>query len=343
MLDIAVVQGKDGKTYNVPVDGTTGRVPTEALVGRFLDVNSGDREGRKRRTRADRMQTATKTYPIPDGGFTPEEIVANGWWPHPNECDIEGIDDTPKGIMGDFGSQAGKFEKATRGKIAIIAPTEEEKRHVAGVLAANFTESELKAAAWDYGLTIVVANPGAGCNGFYRRRQVGVDSPIIVIRPRAGDETIVHEFGHHLRAADARRKGVTRTPYPMTDEGVALPGFQKRFDELATLEEASNVAEVTGRTIDLDETHTGYYEMIPSHPYDLKGNFEYDRKLLTGGLGKDSKPKKGKRLMDTIEEDFDDTRISGLKYKGRKTARSVANELRADGSISPRRTGGKKR
>ncbi len=337
-ITVALVQAKDGKTYNIPVDESTGRVPTEALVGRFLDVNSGDRGGRKRRTRVDRMQTASRTYRIPEGGFRPEELVENGWWPHPNECDIEGIDDTPKGMMGDFGSKAAKFEKAAGGKIAIMAPTEVEKRRIAGVLAANFTESELKAAAWDYGLTIIVCNPGKGCNGFYRRRQTGVDSPTIVLRPFSDDETIVHEFGHHLRAVDPARTGVTKSPYRTSEEGVTLPVLsQGQYNELSTLEEAANVAEVTGRTVGLDMTNTGYYQLIPEHPMDYKGNFEYDRKLLTGGLGKDSKPKKGKRLMDTVEEDFDGTRISGLKFRGKKTARGVADDLRSYGAMAPKK------
>lgn len=336
-VSLAIVEGKDGFVYKIPVD-RNGRVPTQALVGRFHDVARGDRGGKKRCIGADLAQTATKTYRIPEGGFKPEELVENGWWPHPNECDIEGIDDTSQGFMGDFGAQAGKFEKATGGKIAIIAPSEAEKRRVAGVLAANFTASELKAAATDYGLTIIVKNPGKKYNGYYRRRQTGVDSPEIVLRPFADDETIVHEFGHHLRCVDAKRKGITKCPFPQGYDGRAAPFFdQRKYDAMANLEEAGNVAEVTGRTIGLDETNTGYYQKIPDHPESYQANFEWDRKLLTGGLGKDSKPKKGKRLMNAVEEDFDETRISGLKYNCRKTAKSVADDLRSMGEMPPKK------
>lgn len=343
-LGIAVVQGKDGQTYNVPID-ENGRVPMDALTGRFVNVRQGVRGGKERSVKLDLSQTASKTYRIPEGGFTPEEIVATGWWAHPNEYDIEGIDDTPKGMMGDFGAQAAKFEKATGGRIAILAPTVGEKQHIAGVLAANFTASELKAAAWDHGLTIIVANPGRGCNGFYRDRQACLDCPSIVIRPYADDETIVHEFQHHLRSVDANREGITKTPFPQSSDGVTLPVLQKgRYEELITLEEAANVAEVTGRTRGLDVSHTGYYDMIPSHPYELKGNFEYDRRLLTGGLGKESRPKKGKRLMSVVEEDFEDTRISELRYKGKKSAKGVAEELRSNGVMEQKKPkkGGKR-
>lgn len=332
----AVVKSKDGQVYRIPIDDS-GRVPENVLIGRFMDVSQGDRDGKKRRPGLDRMQTASKTYRIPAGGFTPEEIVETGWWQHPNECDIEGIDDTPKGPMGDFGDQAAKFERATRGRIAIIAPTEEEKRRVAGVLAANFTESELKAAAWEHGLTIMHRNPGSKLSGYYTRRQEGVDSPIIVLRPYSDDETIIHEFCHHLRAVDPSRKGLVMTPFPQMDDGTLVPDLgQYSWTELSNLEEAENVAETTGRTVGIERTRSGYYQQIPGYP-DYQQNFRYDRELLTGGVGKDSRPKKGRRLMDAVNEDFDDTRISGLKYGSTTTARGMADSLRADGSLAPRK------
>ena len=340
---LAAVKAKNGETYMVPVD-TDGKVPTEALYGRFLDETSGDRQGKRRRPSVDRQQTAATIHKIPKGGFTPEEIIETGWWQYPNESDILGIDDTPSGAMGDFGSEAAKFEKAAAGKIAIIAPTDEERRRVAGVLAANFTASEIKAAAWDYGLTISIGNPGRGCNGYYMGRQTGNNTARIVLRPYASDETIVHEFGHHLRRVDSKRHGVTKCPYPVLADDREAPDFgQANYAELSNLEEAANVAEVTGRTIGLEKSATGYYEMIPGGS-SLQENFQYDRKLLTGGLGAESKPKRGKRLVNTVEEDFDDTTISGLKYKGRRPAIKVADDLRANGTIAPRKPkkGGKR-
>jgi len=334
----AIVE-RDGKRFGVPVN-QNGRVPEDALICRFLNTDAGPRNNGVRRLGADVKKTARKTYSIPDGGFTPEEIVDTGWWEDPGSCDIEGIDDGYGPTM-DFGPGMGRFERSTGGKIAIIAPTEAEKRHVASVLNDNFTAAELKAAAWKYGLVIKVAKPNAGCSGHYLGRQELVDTPEIILRHDANDETIVHEFCHHLRAVDPSRTGLTKTPHTICKDGRELPVyFQNHYDEKRTLEEASTVAETTGRTKGLDETNTGYYWMIPKPPYgrhDGQGNFEIDRELLTGGVGKDSRPKQGKRLMDAIEENFDDTRISRMKYKGRKSAMGYVKQLREEEALPERR------
>ncbi len=329
------VVGWKGRSYSVPVD-RNGRVPEEALLGRFLNTSWGRCDITLRRLGADVKKTARKTYPMPDGGFTPEQIVETGWWTDPGSCDIEGIDDGYGPTM-DFGPGMGRFERATGGKIAIIAPTEAEKRHIAAVLDENFTAAELRAAAWKYGLVIKVAKPFDGLSGHYLGRQNYVPTPQIVMLPGANDETIVHEFCHHLRAVDPSRTGLTKTPFEIDEDGREIPAhFQSNYDSRLTLEEAENVAETTGRTKGLDKTRSGYYWRIPKQD-DAQAAFQHDRELLTGGVGKDSRPKQGKRLMDAVEENFDDTSISRMKYKGRKSAMGYVKQLREQAYLPERR------
>jgi len=339
----AVVE-RNGRMFAVPVD-QNGRVPEDALICRFLDTSVGPRGNGVRRLGADVKKTARKTYPMPDGGFTPEQLIDTGWWDDPGSCDIEGIDDGYGPTM-DFGPGMGRFERATGGKIAILAPTEAEKRHIASVLDENFTVSELKAAAWKYGLIIKIAKPEPGCTGHCKGRQSSVDTPEIVLEPNPSDETIVHEFCHHLRAVDPSRSGLTKTPYSISaDDRELPPRYQENFEAKCTLEEAGTVAETTGRTKGLDKTESGYYWMIPKPPngrHDGQGNFEADRELLTGGVGEDSRPLQGKRLMDAVEENFDDTSISRMKYKGRKSAMGYVKQLREEEALPPRRMPTKK-
>ncbi len=336
----AVVQW-EGKSYTVPVD-ENGRVPEDALVSRFLDTSVGPRPNNGiRRLGADARHGSRKTHKVPEGGFTPEEIVATGWWDDPGKSDIEGIDDGSYGALLDFGPGNGKLEEAVGGKIAIFAPTGAERRRIASVLNENYTSAELKAAAWKYGLIISVGNPKSvnkNWLGYYKYRQDGVSTPIIVLEPNASDETICHEFGHHLRAADPSRSGLTKAPYTIAADGRVVPYcFQRNYPEKVNLEEAANVAETTGRTRGLDKTNCGYYWKIPKDN-DPHAAFRADRSMLTGGVGKDSKPKKGKRLMDAVEEDFDDTMISRMRYKGHKSAMGYVKQLREEEVLPPRKS-----
>ncbi len=327
---------RDGRSYSIPVD-ENGRVPEDALVCRFLNTSVGTRGKGVRRLGADARKASRKIHGIPDGGFTPEQLIDTGWWDDPGKSDIEGIDDGSYGALMDFGPGMGKLERAAGGKIAILAPTGAERRRIASVLDANFTSAELKAAAWRYGLVIKVGKPVPGASGHYLCRQESVSTPEIVLKPNTSDETIVHEFCHHLRAVDPSRTGLTRTPMNIDADGREVPSyFQPNYDSRVTLEEAANVAETTGRTRGLDRTHCGYYWRIPKQD-DPIAAFKADRELLTGGVGKDSRPKSGKRLMDAVEENFDDTAISRLKYKGRKSALGYVKDLRQKEILPERR------
>lgn len=336
----AVVYTKDGKVGMVPVN-SEGRVPEEALVRRFLNTSVGPRGKGVRRLGADMRRTSRKVHGVPEGGFTPTQIIDSGWWDDPGKSDVEGIDDG-YGAMLDFGPGMGKLERATGGRMAIIAPTEAEKRRIAAVLDENFTGAEMKAAAWKYGLIIRVGKPVRNALGHYEARQSGVSTPEIVLRPNSSDETIIHEMVHHLRAVDPSRTGLTKTPFNIDADGREVPSyFQSDYDSRVTLEEAGTVAETTGRTKGMDRTISGYYWKIPKQ-LDPQACFRHDRELLTGGVGKESRPKSGKRLMDAVEENFDDTTISRLRYKGRKSAMGYVRQLREEERLPERRKPAKK-
>ncbi len=84
----------NGQKWEIPVDPKTGKVPEEYLFARFLDISRGSRNGRERNNLIDIGREADMIHEIPDGGFTPQQLVETGWWQAVNESDIEGIDDT---------------------------------------------------------------------------------------------------------------------------------------------------------------------------------------------------------------------------------------------------------
>lgn len=312
----AYVEDKDGYTHRVPVD-SNGRVPMFAIVQHFLDTRSAEEKGRPRNIAIDLGKPAKTVHRIPPGGFTPEQIVATGWWDDPASSDIEGVDDTTSRWMVPWDS-VGKSVKGKTSRIAVIGGPGETAA-LKRALTSNFTDAELADAVKDGGLVILAGNTGQkNLAGFYMRRSAGSDTAAIVARD-LDEDTITHEFVHHLRQAQtprSKRTGFATTPYDLDPSGhlIRKPGVS--YESYTNLEEAATVAETTARTRKPDRA-CGYYQYVTDTD-GRKGqaSYQHDRELLTRGKTK-SYPLKGKRAIDRVNESFLDTDISKLQRKGK--------------------------
>lgn len=335
----AKVEGKDGKTYLIPID-KKGKVPEYVLYQRFLNVSEGSRDGTERSVGKDLAKEAAKVYTIPKGGFTPEELVNNGWWAHPNESDIKGIDDPSTSFIDIIKGADGKM--SPMGKIAIVA-SDEERERIKDILQKDFTKKELKTATKNGGIVITVANPGKNAGGFYRGRQPGVETPMIVLMPGASEDTIVHEFVHHSRRVDPDRYGAADCPFPTDDIGTLNfkdPEWSSKYthEDTLNLEEAATVLEAAGRTKTAEILPTGYYSYSPGgyHKKSLQEvtkEYQHDRDLMVKG-GKKNSPLKGKRAVAKVNEKFNESKISDMKYKGRKTGKQIYKTMKDNGDLA---------
>lgn len=330
---VAYVKGKNGVTYEIPVD-KDGKVPTFAIFERFLDFQKGTRDGLGTRNPAlDLRLQAVKMHEIPPGGFTPEEIINCGWWMYPAESDIKGVDDPSSVMNGEFELPSDAMTVAS--KIAILGPESERKR-VQKVLKDNFTTKELKKAVEDQGIVISVAPAGPGASGWYMGKQKGVKTPQIVVEPGASEDTITHEFVHHLRRVDDTRGGISRCPFPL-DEGGAIGDHYMTLPKsmqgtLTNIEEAATVAEATVRTRQPEPRPTGYYVHMPDGRENYPTWYAEDRDTMTKG-SKSNRPQRGKRATARVNARFNDTHISGLRFKQGKSAKEGVAEMVARGIL----------
>ena len=69
------VTTKNGQKWEIPVDPKTGKVPDEYLFGRFLDTGSGTRGNYPRNIILDLSKDADIIHEIPEGGFTPKQLL----------------------------------------------------------------------------------------------------------------------------------------------------------------------------------------------------------------------------------------------------------------------------
>lgn len=311
------VTTKNGQKWEIPVDPKTGKVPDEYLFGRFLDIYSGTRSVHPRNIILDLSKDADMIHEIPEGGFTPKQLVETGWWQYPNESDIEGIDDTEGGLFAKELVDASTTAQAMGKKMVFLMPQESAER-ARSILTRDFNSAEIKKSVKNGGIIIKEGNPGRGAAGCYIAKQdtASLKTPVIILRKGWDEETLVHEFTHHLRHADATRDGLTRTPFRMNDRGERIDPIVYRADEfnsLRNLEEASTVAESLVRIQKPSQGANGYYARTYVNgdtPYE---RYLHDRKVMAGDPGNE-KPLKGRKAERKVKGGFDDTSISHLGY-----------------------------
>lgn len=327
------VTAANGDKYEIPVDPKTGTVPLQYIYARLLDESSGGRKGR-RNANIDIGIDANRIFKVPKSGWTPEFLVQSGWWQHPNECDLVGIDDKSIRYSQKLADVAKSAEGA--GKQIVMIMPEDSAARARRILARDFTSAELKRAVKRGGVVIMEgATSGPHTAGEYRPvyENSSVKTPIIVLRPGWNEEVLVHEFNHHLRHVDTTRSGLTRTPFKQNSDGENRPPYdygRREFNSARNLEEAANVAESYVRAQSIDGP-TGYYTRASAHGDDPFERSRYDRSIL---VPEGTKPKKGRRAENTVKEKFEDTSISTLSYyRPGENAGKYYKELKDSGRL----------
>ena len=323
----AYVEDKDGFSHRVPID-SKGKVPLFAIIQHFLNTKLSEEKGSPRNIAIDLTKPAKTVHRIPDGGFTPEQIVATGWWDDPSSCDIEGIDDSTSPFMYEW-DNVGKGARSKTRRIAVIG-TPSERDVITRTLTRNFTDQELTAAVKDGGMVIIQGPTGhSNWIGMYTRRQASNETPDIVLKS-LDEDTITHEMVHHMRDVDPLRKGFSKTPILIDVTGHYQDRKDLSYDSVTNLEEAATVAEATLRTEGLSE-NSGYYGYLRDAAEGRTGkdSYDHDRRLLTDADTGKGGPLRGKRARDRVEDRFLDTDISLLQISGKgmradKVARKLA-------------------
>jgi len=308
------------QTVSIPVD-KDGNVPTVALAMRFLQVHQGDRNGKIRNPSIDLATYANVTFkPDKNGKFRPEDIAR--WWLHPNEYDLEDIDNPGSNIFETL-KDSRKGARASQRQIAVIAQNDGESNNIRKSLEKAFTNRELDAMVKDSGLTIFVDETLPGLGIYYP------DLNLIILNSKAGPGTTIHEATHHLRKSDPERKNVI-------SKSRFWSGNYTKDDE--TAEEATTTAETFIRLDpDDDNGYMSYYtslfeiskdditeENIAKTATKIKAVIDEDRKLFKGN----AKRLRGKRAVNTLEKNFNKSNIGNLKLpKGKQTAKQYLNGL----------------
>ena len=321
--NIARVMDTDGTIYEIVVNPRTGRVPEEAIIEHML--NAGRVSGGKRSVTGDMVRGSKRRITIPRGGFTPEEIVASGWWQDPGSCDIAGIDDGRSKDM----PRTKKLRRVAGGRILIRGSTM-DKLAIETALSTSFTEDELRAAA-RAGLYIRKIPESQTLGGGYSRRQDVHETPRIKLNVTRPD-VVAHEFVHHLRFTDPSRTGLNRH-YESDDVEVIGPGgVPKGFsaDTISNFEEAMTVAESQARMESVPRIPAGYYGHVPRDGRSYHEMSAEDYRIITGTKPFPG-PKRGRPVLKALEQNFDRTNISGLRRNGKgMSAADFARELRSN-------------
>ena len=324
--NIARVRDAKGNIHEIVVNPRTGRVSEEAMVEHML--NAGNASGGKRSVTGDMVRGTKIRLKVPKGGFTPEEIVASGWWQDPGSIDIEGLDDGTSRYI----PENGRLRRIAGGRILIKGAAKDKKR-IESVLAENFTEDELRAAA-QAGLYIRRIPEAETVGGGYSRRQPTHETARIKINSPE-PETITHEFVHHLRYTDPSRTGINRHYYPDDVEILDKNGIPKGFSKetASNFEEAMTVAESQARLSAPPERSNGYYAHVGRTGRSSIDMSRADYGTLTQ-TGPIKGPKRGKWVQRALDENFEKTFISNLRVNGRGMApRDFAPQMRSDRAV----------
>ena len=325
------VTAKNGMKYEIPVDSKTGKVPEEYLYARFLDENRGSRNGKQRNILIDIGKDAETLHDIPSGGFTPQQLVETGWWQGVNESDIVGIDDTGALAFARELEEAAKSAQAQGKKMIFLMPQESADR-ARSILSKDFNASEIKRAVKNGGIIIKEGNPGRGAAGCYISRQESssLKTPVIILGRDWNEETLVHEFTHHLRHVDETRGGLTRTPLKLNASGERVHYSNiNEYNSAINLEEAATVTESLVRIQEPSSGANGYYAATKVHGNTPYERYTHDRKTLVP-----DRPMRGRKAERQVTGRFDDTAISHLGYyRPGSNAANYYKERKAKGTL----------
>lgn len=295
--------------YAIPVDDR-GFVPESALIARFAQVHDGSRDGRERSVTRDLNKTSETTVKL-KRNISPEDIAE--WWAHPNESDLQGIDDETTTAFDTEGAVR-KSSMDYQRRIG-ISGTAKERARLREALDNNFTAAELDKMTKEGG-SYTFAYPGrvgldANAAGYYNP-----NSGEIVIMKGASQGTIVHENVHKLRHVDENRKG----PHTMSKiEQTIKAKTVAESERMRAMEEAETEAETTARMspYKINGKRTSYYAHISETYEDAVRKRDEDRMRLTGNSDLEKNGIKGKKVTQALDKEFMKTHISEYGYKGK--------------------------
>jgi len=226
------------------------------------------------------------------------------------------------------------------GRIDIFG-SEDDASRIWRVIGEAFTEEEIRTMCRRDGVKVFIRGWINGVPGRYLWKQEGIPIPVIRLAPDCRDDTVVHEFVHHLRAVDEDREGIVRTPFPMNEEGELVESIiiEKYRHDALNIEESATVAETTARRRSVGG-RSGYFSKIEG--ITSYRAYVHDRLLLTGSnKERTSKDLRGKDAVDVVSELFDRTKISGARIFPEETNNRTVKEsidiLEKEGLINIRR------
>jgi hypothetical protein len=176
----------------------------------------------------------------------------------------------------------------------------------------------------------------------------------IELRKNASEYTIIHEFVHHSRVVDWRRRGYSKTAYPTDEKGIFHDHEDSSLDmnKVMLAEEAATVAETAMRCRKgqkdypytyYDHLETQTKKRIAAHPekrdkilseFDVDSTEDFgretyrkDRKMLrTSAHAKYGEPVVGMKAFRAVEENFENTKISKIETGG-ESAKSIFGRI----------------
>ena len=211
------------------------------------------------------------------------------------------------------------------GNIDIFGP-ENDAARIRRVIGEAFTEEEIRIMCRYAGVSVYVVKRNDGIAGEYIWKKKGRSGPVINLVPDARDDTIVHEFIHHLRTMDVNRSGIARTPVCVNENGETIESsIHKKYEfDISNVEESATVAETTARRRSVGGI-SGYFSRIQ----DINSNDAYihDRLLLTDSEDEArSKDIRGEEVIDAVNTKYERTKISGACIFPKETNGRTAKE-----------------
>ena len=161
-----IVDSKGKRLGAAPID-KDGYIPREMMVARLMDVDQGDRDGRRRNVLVDMSVDAKRIAPDKD----PLQFT---WFVHPNELDATGVDSSTADwwkVPVDPAKYGFRGTK-TPTRVFIKANTQQERAWVMAILNRNFTAAERKLMD---GLIIDVSPIRGNAAGYYQQAHGAIE------------------------------------------------------------------------------------------------------------------------------------------------------------------------
>tara|TARA_Y100000310_G_scaffold210064_1_gene210664 strand:- start:123 stop:1643 length:1521 start_codon:yes stop_codon:yes gene_type:complete len=205
------------KQIDIPVN-KKGHIPERVMIARFLDEKKGG--GRIEGTRRTRKRNILVDYAMPANTYNQKSNATYEWYRRPNKYDIKKVDTPDADHYRNLRKTAAANEL---GRVAIVGGNQKQREKILEHLDRNFTKKEKKHMS---GLVVEIGrgrNAAPDAAGYYQRvgtsgrrstettRTFKQNGYIKIGQGYVDDSDVtVHETIHHLRRADADRKGALK-------------------------------------------------------------------------------------------------------------------------------------